>query len=159
MQYTRVKWDSQGTKKISPTQRMSQLTKSPGKWGFDKNSENVPLIKSFQINQDKMRRRTSNKQRNCTDIFNIIFKDISNESKQQVKSKQLIINQKRSLSSFYVLHNMLFQVPLIQKLSQSTIAARQYQLSVYHLKLLKAIQMIATPDLKINRNLFSSLKS
>ena len=87
MQYTRVKWDSQGTKKISPTQRMSQLTKSPGKWGFDKNSENVPLIKSFQINQDNMRRRTSNKQRNCTDIFNNIFKDISNESKQQVKSK------------------------------------------------------------------------
>ena len=47
LQYTRVKWDSQGTKKIGSTLRMSQSTESPCKWDFDKRGENVPLIKSF----------------------------------------------------------------------------------------------------------------
>ena len=45
MQYTPVKWDSQGPEKISPTQRMSQLTESPYKWDFGKKSGNVSVIK------------------------------------------------------------------------------------------------------------------
>ena len=44
LQYTLVKWDSQGPEKICPTKRMSQLTESPYKWDFDKKSENLPVI-------------------------------------------------------------------------------------------------------------------
>ena len=41
IQYTRVKWDFQGTEKVSPTQQISQFTKR---------GENDPLIKSFLVN-------------------------------------------------------------------------------------------------------------
>ena len=48
IQYTLVKFDSQGTEKICPTQPMSKLTEYLYKWASVKTSENVPSIEIYQ---------------------------------------------------------------------------------------------------------------
>ena len=47
IQYTRVKWDTQGIEEIGPTQRMSHICEDSYKWDLDKRREIVPVNESL----------------------------------------------------------------------------------------------------------------